>query len=139
MAHKLLQAIKSSKPSFGIWQTIPGTFHCRTIGQTAANGLDWVCLDCEHGLIALQGGTAECITALTTATKDPPSVLVRVPATGASTGTGWQIKVSWSVERVESSTKFQPDRTRCWCTWRYRPNGELPPAFSQMTLIQNAR
>jgi len=94
MAHRLLQTLKAAKPAFGLWQTIPGLYHCRTLGQTGSEGLSWICLDCEHGVIPLQGGVSECITAINTSGKDAPSVLVRIPATGASTGTGWQIKLA---------------------------------------------
>lgn len=40
----------------------------------------------------LQPGAAESVQAISGIGADAPSPLVRVPATGAHTGTGWQIK-----------------------------------------------
>jgi hypothetical protein len=134
MAHKLIQALRASKPAFGLWQTIPGLNHCRTLGAAAANGLSWICLDCEHGLIPLQGGASDCITAISTSTKEPPSVLVRVPATGASTGTGWQIKVLHRIQLWNASLAHisNSDSTGCRSTWRYSTDGEIS---SDMCLV----
>jgi len=83
-------------PAFGVWQTVPGLYHSRTLAA-ASSRLSWICLDCEHGIIPLQGGATECIAAINSVRaggEGPPSVLVRIPATGASTGTGWQIKLA---------------------------------------------
>jgi len=94
--HALLNALRARKPAFGAWQTIPGIYHSRTVAA-ASEHISWVCLDCEHGLIPLQGTVAECITAINgvaSPNKESPSVLVRIPATGISTGTGWQIKIA---------------------------------------------
>ncbi|KZS88653.1 Phosphoenolpyruvate/pyruvate domain-containing protein [Sistotremastrum niveocremeum HHB9708] len=110
MSHPLLSLLKSrtissagarsGKAAFGAWQTLPGIFFSRTLAA-ASEHLSWICLDCEHGLIPLQGGVAECITAINSVSsgiapgrKEAPSVLVRIPATGVSTGTGWQIKIA---------------------------------------------
>jgi 4-hydroxy-2-oxoheptanedioate aldolase len=91
--HRLLQAFRASKPAFGAWLTIPGTWAART-AATASPHISWLVLDCEHGLIPLQPGTAEIVAAVTTMGSNVPSVLVRIPATGpcADGSAAWQIK-----------------------------------------------
>jgi 4-hydroxy-2-oxoheptanedioate aldolase len=89
--HALAQAFKASRPAFGAWITLPGVINARTIAQSSPY-LSWVMIDCEHGLTSLQPGAAESIQAITGIGSDAPSALVRIPATGISTGTGWQIK-----------------------------------------------
>ena len=49
-ANRLQTALRSgSGPSFGAWQMLPGTNISRILGRS---GLDWVCVDTEHGNIA---------------------------------------------------------------------------------------
>lgn len=92
-AHRLATALRSNVPSFGAWLTLPGTIHARTLARSSPH-LDWVLIDCEHGLIPLVPGVAESATAIQSSRGDGtgPSPVVRIPATGTSTGTGWQIK-----------------------------------------------
>lgn len=91
-SHALLNAFKTNKPAFGVWLTSPGFFHARTVAQ-ASSKLSWVMVDCEHGLTSLNPGLSESIAAIHGARPaDAPSALVRIPATGVSTSTGWQIK-----------------------------------------------
>lgn len=92
-SHPLLQAFKSSKPAFGAWLTVPGAWTARTVALASPH-LSWVVIDCEHGLIPLQPGAAETIAALTGVGSNPPSVVVRIPATGpcADGSATWQIK-----------------------------------------------
>ena len=54
--------------------------------------LSWVMIDCEHGLTSLRPGAAESIQAITGIGSNAPSALIRIPATGISTSTGWEIK-----------------------------------------------
>ncbi|KIJ11083.1 hypothetical protein PAXINDRAFT_85053 [Paxillus involutus ATCC 200175] len=89
--HALTQAFKAAKPAFGAWITLPGVINARTVAQSSPH-LSWVMIDCEHGLTSLQPGAAESIQAITGLGSNAPSALVRIPATGISTGTGWQIK-----------------------------------------------
>jgi 4-hydroxy-2-oxoheptanedioate aldolase len=89
--HSLLRAFKSNKPAFGAWIALPGTFNARTVAQSSPS-LSWVLIDCEHGLTSLQPGAAESIQAIQGIGAGAPSPIVRIPATGISTGTGWQIK-----------------------------------------------
>ncbi|KAG6826467.1 hypothetical protein H0H92_015679 [Tricholoma furcatifolium] len=74
----LLNAFKANKSAFGVWLTSPGVFHAH----------------CEHGLVPLVPGVAESLSAIHGAVpnNDGPSALVRIPATGVSTSTSWQIK-----------------------------------------------
>jgi 4-hydroxy-2-oxoheptanedioate aldolase len=89
--HALLHAFKSNKAAFGAWLMMPGMFNARTVAQSSLN-LSWVMIDCEHGMTSLQPGVAESIQAIQAIGEGAPSTIVRIPATGISTGTGWQIK-----------------------------------------------
>jgi 4-hydroxy-2-oxoheptanedioate aldolase len=91
-AHSLLRMFKENKPAFGAWLTTPGIFHARTVAQASPH-LSWVVVDCEHGLVPLVPGAAESIVAIHDAVPNGgPSAIVRIPATGVSQSTGWQIK-----------------------------------------------
>ncbi|KAF5383123.1 hypothetical protein D9615_004811 [Tricholomella constricta] len=88
----LLNAFKANKTAFGVWLTTGGVFHARTVAQ-ASPYLSWIVIDCEHGLIPLVPGAAESITAIHGAVPNGgPSAVVRIPATGVSGSTSWQIK-----------------------------------------------
>jgi 4-hydroxy-2-oxoheptanedioate aldolase len=92
-SHPLLQAFQASKPAFGAWITIPGPFAARTVAAASPH-LSWMVIDCEHGLSSLQPGAAETIAAVSGLGANAPSILVRIPATGASAdgSASWQIK-----------------------------------------------
>ncbi|KAI0689164.1 Phosphoenolpyruvate/pyruvate domain-containing protein [Cytidiella melzeri] len=92
-SHRLLQAFRSSKPAFGAWLTIPGTWAART-AATSSPHISWLLIDCEHGLIPLQPGAADIVAAVSGLAPSAPSVLVRIPATGpcADGSATWQIK-----------------------------------------------
>ncbi|KAF7345777.1 2-keto-3-deoxy-L-rhamnonate aldolase [Mycena venus] len=92
--HALLKALKANKPAFGVRLTSPGFFHARTVAQSNPE-LSWVMVDCEHGLTSLNSTLSESVAAIHGARSRPadsPSALVRIPATGISTSTSWQIK-----------------------------------------------
>lgn len=89
--HALLRAFRSSKPAFGAWIMLPGSFNARLVAASSPH-LSWIVIDCEHGLTSLQPGAAESVQAIQGIGADAPSSIVRIPATGVSTGTGWQIK-----------------------------------------------
>ncbi|RDB17434.1 2-keto-3-deoxy-L-rhamnonate aldolase [Hypsizygus marmoreus] len=90
--HTLLNAFKANKTAFGVWLTTGGIFHARTVAQASPH-LSWVLIDCEHGLVPLVPGAAECVAAIHGAVPNGgPSALVRIPATGVSSSTSWQIK-----------------------------------------------
>jgi len=102
-SHALLTAFKATTrtPAFGAWLTLPGIFHARTVAQASPH-LSWIVVDCEHGLIPLVPGAAECVSAIqnarvsTSITGDanvePLSTIVRIPATGVTASSSWQIK-----------------------------------------------
>lgn len=90
-SHPLLHAFQNNTPAFGAWLYLPGSVVARTVAQASPN-LSWVMLDCEHGLTPLQPGAAECIQAIQGIGAHAPSAIVRIPATGASDSTSWQIK-----------------------------------------------
>jgi 4-hydroxy-2-oxoheptanedioate aldolase len=91
-AHALLSLLKANKPAFGAWLTASGYFHARTVAQASPH-LSWIAIDCEHGLVSLNPGASESVAAIQSLNRPScPSALVRIPATGASTGTSWQIK-----------------------------------------------
>lgn len=93
--HALLSLFQTCKPAFGLWLSTPSVFHARMVARASPH-LSWILIDCEHGLISLVPGVAETIMAIQAATSDRqdggPSVIVRIPATGVSTSTSWQIK-----------------------------------------------
>ncbi|KAJ7484801.1 Pyruvate/Phosphoenolpyruvate kinase-like domain-containing protein [Mycena galericulata] len=90
--HALLNAFKANTPAFGVWLTSPGFFHARTVAQ-ASPKLSWVLIDCEHGLTSVGPGFSESVAAIHGARPaNAPSALVRIPATGVSASTSWQIK-----------------------------------------------
>ncbi|TFK33389.1 Pyruvate/Phosphoenolpyruvate kinase-like domain-containing protein [Crucibulum laeve] len=91
-AHNLLNALKANKTAFGAWLTVPGVFHARTIAQSSPH-LSWIVVDCEHGLVPLVPGAAECIAAIESSKPTgAPSTIVRIPGTGVTGSTSWQIK-----------------------------------------------
>ncbi|KAF8960435.1 Pyruvate/Phosphoenolpyruvate kinase-like domain-containing protein [Flammula alnicola] len=91
-SHPLLRALKANKPAFGVWLTLPGVFHARTVAQ-ASSHLSWIAVDCEHGLIPLVPGAAESVAAIQGARPTGgPSAIVRIPATGVTSSLSWQIK-----------------------------------------------
>lgn len=47
-ANKLKVALAAGQQSLGMWQMIPGANVSRILART---GVDWVCVDCEHGNI----------------------------------------------------------------------------------------
>ncbi|KAH0586728.1 hypothetical protein H2248_007941 [Termitomyces sp. 'cryptogamus'] len=93
MASKaLLSAFRANKPAFGVWLTAGGIFHARTVAQASPH-LSWIVVDCEHGIIPLVPGAAETVAAINGAVPNGgPSAVVRIPATGVSGSTNWQIK-----------------------------------------------
>ncbi|KXN86819.1 2-keto-3-deoxy-L-rhamnonate aldolase [Leucoagaricus sp. SymC.cos] len=86
--HALLQALRSNKPAFGAWLTVPGLFHARALAKSSPH-LSWIAVDCEHGLVPLVPGAAESVSAIESA---GVSSIVRIPATGVTGSTSWQIK-----------------------------------------------
>ena len=94
-SHSLLNAFRSNKPAFGVWVTLPGTFHARTVAFASPH-LSWVTIDCEHGLVPLVPDVAGIVSVIESVRRqpgDPPiSTLVRIPATGVSNSSSWQIK-----------------------------------------------
>ncbi|KAF9445148.1 Phosphoenolpyruvate/pyruvate domain-containing protein [Macrolepiota fuliginosa MF-IS2] len=78
--HALLQALRANKPAFGAWLTLPGLFHARTLAKSSPH-LSWIAIDFP--------GAAESVAAIEGA---GPSPIVRIPATGVSSSTSWQIK-----------------------------------------------
>lgn len=47
-ANRLKVALEAGQKSMGMWQMIPGGNISRLLART---GVDWVCVDCEHGYI----------------------------------------------------------------------------------------
>ncbi|SRR6266550_7790127 len=94
VAHTLRAAFNAGKKTFGAWLTIPGYIHARTVAQSSPH-LSWVVIDCEHGLISLNPGAFESVNGILSASSDgSPSAVVRIPATGDSDSTSWQIKLA---------------------------------------------
>ncbi|KAG7087012.1 hypothetical protein E1B28_012990 [Marasmius oreades] len=87
-ANSLIDAFKANKTTFGTFVTNGGFYHARTVVQSSPD-LAWIVIDCEHGLTALTPGVADQVAAIQA---EGVPALVRVPATGVSSGTSWQIK-----------------------------------------------
>ncbi|KAI9656736.1 MAG: hypothetical protein M1821_003375 [Bathelium mastoideum] len=79
-ASRLFRALQKGGPTFGAWQMLPGRNVSRAL---ASAGLDWICVDCEHGNID-DGAMHEAVSAIASTTVSP---MVRIP--GAD---GWMIK-----------------------------------------------
>ena len=47
-ASRIRTALAGDRPAMGMWQMIPGANVSRILART---GVDWVCVDCEHGNI----------------------------------------------------------------------------------------
>jgi 4-hydroxy-2-oxoheptanedioate aldolase len=94
-SHSLLNAFKSNTSAFGAWVTLPGTFLARSVALASPH-LSWIVIDCEHGLVPLIPDVAEIIAVTNNIRKQPGdlplSTLVRIPATGVSNSSSWQIK-----------------------------------------------
>jgi len=86
--HSLLKVLRSSRPAFGAWLTVPGLLHARTLAKSSPH-LSWIVVDCEHGTVPLVPGAAESVSAIESAGVTP---IIRIPATGVSGSTSWQIK-----------------------------------------------
>ncbi|THU95104.1 Phosphoenolpyruvate/pyruvate domain-containing protein [Dendrothele bispora CBS 962.96] len=95
--HSLLSRFKSNTPAFGAWLSngSGGFFHARAMAQSSPN-LSFIVIDCEHGLVNLNPGVAELVAAIHGVGHldggAPPSTIVRIAATGFTTGVNWQIK-----------------------------------------------
>ena len=91
-SHALLRLFQANKPAFGAWLTIPNTFVARIMAQASPH-LSWMVIDCEHGLIPLVPGAAEIVAGVQGAVPNGgPTVIVRIPATGVTASSSWQIK-----------------------------------------------
>jgi 4-hydroxy-2-oxoheptanedioate aldolase len=92
VSQALLRLFQAKKPAFGAWLTVSNGFIARTVAQASPH-LSWMVIDCEHGLISLVPGAAEAVTAIQGAVPNGgPTPIVRIPATGISASSSWQIK-----------------------------------------------
>ncbi|KAK7034602.1 hypothetical protein VNI00_012233 [Paramarasmius palmivorus] len=87
-ANPLLDAFKANRTAFGTFITSGNFFFARAVAQASPH-IEWICIDCEHGLTSLNPGVSELVAAIH---GEGIPTFVRIPATGVSTGTGWQIK-----------------------------------------------
>ncbi|KAF2472017.1 Phosphoenolpyruvate/pyruvate domain-containing protein [Lindgomyces ingoldianus] len=79
-ASRIYKTFKKGGPSFGAWQMLPGTNHSRAI---ARSGVDWICVDGEHGNID-DGQMHEAVAAIAATGVSP---IVRIAANEA-----WMVK-----------------------------------------------
>ncbi|KAK4993960.1 hypothetical protein LTR66_001353 [Elasticomyces elasticus] len=79
-ANRLQTALRKGGASFGGWQMLPGPNLSRAIART---GIDWLCVDTEHGNISDQA-MHECVAAIAACGVSP---VVRVAANEA-----WMVK-----------------------------------------------
>ncbi|KAF2731177.1 Phosphoenolpyruvate/pyruvate domain-containing protein [Polyplosphaeria fusca] len=79
-ASRIYKAFKRGGPTFGAWQMLPGSNHARAI---ARSGVDWICVDTEHGNID-DGQMHEAVAAIAATGVSP---IVRIAANEA-----WMVK-----------------------------------------------
>ncbi|KAJ4296530.1 hypothetical protein N0V90_006575 [Kalmusia sp. IMI 367209] len=115
-ASKVFKAFKKGGPSFGAWQMLPGTNNSRAI---ARSGVDWICVDCEHGNID-DGQMHEAVNAISATGVSP---LVRIAANETwmvkraldSGAHGIVVPLIYTVDdakRLVSAAKFPPQGSR---------------------------
>ncbi|KAF2018692.1 Phosphoenolpyruvate/pyruvate domain-containing protein [Aaosphaeria arxii CBS 175.79] len=113
---RIYQAFKRGGPSFGGWQMLPGTNSSRAI---ARSGVDWICVDCEHGNIddgqmheAVVAIAATGVSPIVRITANEPWMVKRALDAGAH---GIVVPLIYTVDdakRLVSSAKFPPEGTR---------------------------
>ncbi|ORY13470.1 Pyruvate/Phosphoenolpyruvate kinase-like domain-containing protein [Clohesyomyces aquaticus] len=79
-ASRIYKAFQKGGPTFGAWQMLPGTNNSRAI---ARSGVDWICVDTEHGNID-DGQMHEAVAAIAATGVSP---IVRIAANEA-----WMVK-----------------------------------------------
>ncbi|KAI9845336.1 MAG: hypothetical protein M1837_004958 [Sclerophora amabilis] len=116
-ANRLQKALRTgSGLSFGAWQMLPGANHARTV---ARSGLDWICVDTEHGNID-DAAMHEAVAAIAGCGASP---IVRVIS-----NEGWMVKraldagahgivvpllrTADDARQIVTSAKFPPKGTR---------------------------
>ena len=85
--NRLKQLWREGKPAVGGWLSIPGCFPAECMAQT---GLDWLCIDMQHGLIDYKDAVA-MMTAISTTNTIPfvrvgwndPATIMKVLDAGA--------------------------------------------------------
>ncbi|KAH7141901.1 HpcH/HpaI aldolase/citrate lyase family protein [Dactylonectria macrodidyma] len=108
---------KTGKPSFGVWQMMPGANLSRLMARSA--GIDWVMIDCEHGNID-DAAMHEAVPAIATVGVSP---IVRISDVNSwmvkraldSGAHGILVPLARSVQQVKDlvkSTKFPPQGSR---------------------------
>ncbi|KAJ6278231.1 2-dehydro-3-deoxyglucarate aldolase [Bipolaris maydis] len=80
-ASRIYKALQKPGPTFGGWQMLPGTNLARSI---ARSGVDWICVDTEHGNIS-DSEMHEAVTAIALTGVSP---LVRIASNEA-----WMVKL----------------------------------------------
>ncbi|KAF2401377.1 HpcH/HpaI aldolase/citrate lyase family protein [Trichodelitschia bisporula] len=113
-ANGFKQALLRGGPTFGVWQTLPGANLSRAI---ARSGVEWICIDTEHGNIdATDAQMHESVAAIAACGVSP---IVRIPANeawmikraldaGAHAILVPLIKTAEDVRRLVSAAKFPP-------------------------------
>ncbi|KAK2467207.1 hypothetical protein APHAL10511_000756 [Amanita phalloides] len=129
--HNLRAVLNSGKPAFGVWLVNPGYFHARTVAQSSPH-LVWVLVDCEHGLISLVPDASESVAGIVSSSA---SAIVRIPATGGSDSTSWQIK-----HALDSGAHGVLVPMVCDVTFRFRAeSAEFGPLIPQVSTAEEAR
>ncbi|CAI6251130.1 unnamed protein product [Periconia digitata] len=114
-ASRIYKAFQAQEPSFGGWQMLPGANISRAI---ARSGVDWICVDCEHGNID-DSQMHEAVVAIAATGVSP---IVRIAANEAwmvkpldSGAHGIVVPLIYTVDdakRLVSSAKFPPQGQR---------------------------
>lgn len=115
-SNRLYKALQKGGPTFGAWQTLPGTNHARAVARA---GVDWICVDTEHGNID-DGAMHEAVNAIV---KEGVSPIVRIAACESwmvkraldSGAHGIIVPLIYSVDdakKIVTAAKFPPQGQR---------------------------
>ena len=80
---------------YGLWMYLPGSALAHTLASSSPQ-IDFIIIDCEHGLIPLHGSAAETIRAISFSNPDvnkSPVPFVRITAVDDASRS-WQIKLA---------------------------------------------
>ncbi|KAI9710910.1 MAG: hypothetical protein M1820_002345 [Bogoriella megaspora] len=141
-ASRIFQALQKGGPTFGAWQMLPGRNVSRALAGT---GIDWVCVDCEHGNVD-DAAMHEAVSALAASGVSP---IVRIPG-----NEGWMVKraldsgahgvvvpllnTPQEVETLVRTAKFPPTGIRGFGSPFPMSTFPSPTPLSSATYLQQA-
>ncbi|MQA96986.1 MAG: 2,4-dihydroxyhept-2-ene-1,7-dioic acid aldolase [Streptosporangiales bacterium] len=114
----LREVLTSGKPTVGGWCAIPSGFSAELMGRS---GLDWVCVDTQHGLIGydamvpmLQALAITGTPAIVRVPWNQPDHIMKALDAGAQGVVVPMINNADDARRAVAATRYPPDGTRSW-------------------------